>query len=165
MAGIAPVPKLVTQQLFPAFGIRILEYSPQLTQILWIRSRYPRFSSNDFWDQCLGSGCFPPSFQVSWSIPFYPKTFLDSQEIPFIPEHSQCPRPGSETNPNNYKTVLEHFIFQAQPNSLNSAGKILGAGLGLGLSWEIMDLGKVLGFQNSRGLIWRENLWNRRKRK
>lgn len=89
---------------------------------------------------------FPPSFPVL-EHPFNPRVFLDSQEIPFIPEHSWCPRPGSETNSNPNKTAPEHFIFQALPNSLNSVGKILGAEFGLALMWETWDFGKVLEFQ------------------
>lgn len=59
---------------------------------------------------CLGAEhpFNPRTFPVSQDIPFFPRASLVSQSIPSvleqsipgIPEHSQCPRPGLERNPN-----------------------------------------------------------------
>lgn len=141
-----------SQQLLPAFGIWILEYST-------VPVRHKSFGSDpgipDFLAMLFGISAWDLSI---FHLPSQcPGASLLSQSIPSVPEHSLYPRPGLERNPNHHKTPLEHFIFQALPNSLNSVGKILGAGLGLALIWE--------RFWNSRGLIWRKNLWNRRKRK
>lgn len=89
------------QQLLPAFGIRILEYSPQLPQLdpnPLDLIQVSQIFSNAFWDQGLGSERFPPSFPVSWSIPlipehsWIPRESFGSLGIPGVPEHSWCSR-------------------------------------------------------------------------